>query len=523
MCHVTGEKRQPMHPIPAIPAIPVRRTVRSHFGSSHFCYTADRHLIRAAAMWPWHVAMQVSWMQAAMQADFEMAWQYYDQTEHDGPQFEEEENDYYTGHDGFQDIDIAADLLLKADEGLSVVANAIRLAECLQVPLADISDTFTDIKNTPADYHQHYQGDDLELRAANALKQVDELLRQQTGLEAPPLPLGALAELKALQRHAQDVAVLLCSRFIDQSTLHTRHIPPELLSRLNTSFSATSLTDHTLRSRLGNSKTKMFQPGVSYKRTPGERRKAKRDNQRNRAEAADLDDHASPTEARNPAASSSAASSSAASPDFAAGGPTAAASSGDSWEIPSTRLLAPPGLVLPSAPQAAQIDIALELVHYANKGLALIGEINHDDSFCADLAFVKETFTVLRTTPAYCHSVPRGDDLENRTAIALLHINEVLQRRGRGPSLPESPLQKQLRLLQRYAHDLVVLACCRFIPQTILQNKGIPSDLRERLRIAFGSIPSDLRARWKGALEMQEGSSLFSRLTQSKNHVLNLA
>ena len=449
-----------------------------------------------------------------MQADFDEAWQPHDYTEHDGPQFED---------DGLQDIDIAADLLRMADAGLSVVANAIRLAECLQVPLADISDTFTDIKNTPAYYHQHYQGDDLELRAANALKQVDELLRQQTGLEAPPLPLGALAELKALQRHAQDVAVLLCSRFIDQRILHTRHIPPELLRRLNTSFSATSLTDHTLRSRLGNSKTKMFQPGVSYKRTPGERRKAKRHNERNRAEAADLDDHASPTEARNPAASSSAASSSAASPDFAAGGPTAAASSWDSWEIPSTRLLAPPGLVLPSAPQAAQIDIALELVHYANKGLALIGEINHDDSFCADLAFVKETFMVLRTTPAYCHSVPRGDDLENRTAIALLHINEVLQRRGRGPSLPESPLQKQLRLLQRYAHDLVVLACCRFIPQTILQNKGIPSDLRERLRIAFGSIPSDLRARWKGALEMQEGSSLFSRLTQSKNHVLNLA
>ena len=449
----------------------------------------------------------MTWMQAAMQAD-------------------------YTGHEALQaytgqeiDIDIAAELLHIADEGLAVVANAVHLADCLllRVQLADISDTFADIKTTPADYHQHPRGDYLELRAANALKQVDELLRQQTALEAPPLPPAAIAELKVLQRHAQDVAVLLCSRFIDQRILHTRHIPPELLSRLNTSFSATSLTDHTLRSRLGNSKTKMFQPGVSHKRTPGERRKAKRHNERNRAEAADLDDHASPTEARNPAASSSAASSSAASPDFAAGGPTAAASSGDSWEIPSTRLLAPPGLVLPSAPQAAQIDIALELVHYANKGLALIGEINHDDSFCADLAFVKETFTVLRTTPAYCHSVPRGDDLENRTAIALLHINEVLQRRGRGPSLPESPLQKQLRLLQRYAHDLVVLACCRFIPQTILQNKGIPSDLRERLRIAFGSIPSDLRARWKGALELQEGSSLFARLTQSKNHVLNLA
>jgi hypothetical protein len=486
-------------------------------------------------MWHWvQVAQQAAWRQAlraAMQADFEEAWQpyepydytdYTDYTEQDGPQFEDEEDDDVTGHDGSQDIDIAAVLLCTADEGLSAVANAIRLAECLQVPLADISDTFTDIKNTPADHHQHSRGDDLELRAANALKQVDELLilRQQTGLEAPPLPLGplgALAELKAVQRHAQDVAVLLCSRFIDQRTLHTRHIPPELLRRLNTSFTATSLTDPSLRSRLGNSKTKMFQPGVSYKRTPGERRKAKRENQRNRVEAAyldyldlDLDDHASPTEAWNPAASSSAPSSSAASPDFAAGGPTAAASS---WEIPST--MAPP--------QAAKIDIALELVYYDSKGLALIEEINHDDSFWADLAFVKETFLVLRTTPAYCHSVPRGDDLEKRAAMALLHVNELLQRPGRGPSLPESPVQKQLRMLQRFAHDLVVLACCRFFPQTILQNKGIPSALRERLRSAFGSIPSDLRARWKGALEMEEGRPLFSSLTRSKNHLWNLA
>ena len=58
-----------------------------------------------------------------------------------------------------------------------------------------------------------------------------------------------------------------------------------------------------------------------------------------------------------------------------------------------------------------------------------------------------------------------------------------------------------------------------FLPQTILQNKGIPSALRERLRSAFGSIPSDLRVHWKGALELEEGSPLFSSLKQSKNHI----
>ena len=55
----------------------------------------------------------MTWMQAAMQAD-------------------------YTGHEALQaytgqeiDIDIAAELLHIADEGLAVVANAVHLADCL--------------------------------------------------------------------------------------------------------------------------------------------------------------------------------------------------------------------------------------------------------------------------------------------------------------------------------------------------------------------------------------------------------
>ena len=419
----------------------------------------------------------------------------------------------YTGHEALQaytgqeiDIDIAAELLHIADEGLAVVANAVHLADCLllRVQLGDISDTFADIKTTPADYHQHYRGDYLELRAANALKQVDELLRQQTALEAPPLPPAAIAELKVLQRHAQDVAVLLCGRFIDQRILRTRHIPAEMLHRLNTSFTATSLADVTLRSRLGNSKTKVFQPGVSYgpgKRNRGDRRTAKKHNQRNRAEAADLDDHASPTEARNPAASSSAASPSAAAMVLVA----AAASSS------STRLSAPPGpamilvaprFVAPTQEELHEIDIAAEIVRVASEGLAVIDVLRQarrqSNSFssadAADLASVKETFLVLRCTPAYCHShsvPPRCDDLERRVAAALLQVEELLRRHApvQKKQLRLGLLQQQhvhdLRLLQTHVHDLAVLACCRFMPQTILQTKGIASDLRTRLDTAF--------------------------------------
>ena len=452
----------------------------------------------------------MTWMQAAMQADYtgHEALQAY--TGHDSPQEFEFEDDEYAHEDedyGFQeiDIDIAAELLHIADEGLAVVANAVHLADCLllRVQLGDISDTFADIKTTPADYHQHYRGDYLELRAANALKQVDELLRQQTALEAPPLPPAAIAELKVLQRHAQDVAVLLCGRFIDQRILRTRRIPAEMLHRLNTSFTATSLADVTLRSRLGNSKTKVFQPGVSYgpgKRTRGDRRTAKKHNQRNRAEAADLDDHASPTEARNPAASSSAASPSAAAMVLVA----AAASSS------STRLSAPPGpamilvaprFVVPTQKELHEIDIAAEIVRVASEGLAVIDVLRQarrqSNSFsadAADLASVKETFLVLRCTPAYCHShsvPPRCDDLERRVAAALLQVEELLRRHApvQKKQLRLGLLQQQhvhdLRLLQTHVHDLAVLACCRFMPQTILQTKGIPSDLRTRLDTAF--------------------------------------
>ena len=155
----------------------------------------------------------MTWMQAAMQAD-------------------------YTGHEALQaytgqeiDIDIAAELLHIADEGLAVVANAVHLADCLllRVQLGDISDTFADIKTTPADYHQHPRGDYLELRAANALKQVDELLRQQTALEAPPLPPAAIAELKLLQRHAQDVAVQQVHRPDDLAfQTHPSKVAPQI-------------------------------------------------------------------------------------------------------------------------------------------------------------------------------------------------------------------------------------------------------------------------------------------------------
>jgi hypothetical protein len=166
--------------------------------------------------------------------------------------------------DGFLDIDIAAELLRLASWGLSSVQKATCLAECLQLQLASVSHTLTYLMNMPAHYHQHPGWDDLELRAARALIEVDTLLQNQTVRTAPPLPPAAVDELKLLQRHAQDIAVMACSRFINQATLQSRRIPTELLSRLQAVFTYTELQNDDLWARLGNSKYHVFTEGSHF-------------------------------------------------------------------------------------------------------------------------------------------------------------------------------------------------------------------------------------------------------------------
>jgi hypothetical protein len=170
---------------------------------------------------------------------------------------------------GLSTIDIAAELMRLACTGLSAIDAATSLAEGLRMELANVGLTFTCFKTTPADHHKISRGDDLELRAASALREVDEILRQQAAREAPPLPRAAVEELKMVQRHAQDLAVLACSRFIDQMILQKKGIPAVLYARLQSAFTAAALADDALWSRLGSSKYHVFTQGLSF----GERRK----------------------------------------------------------------------------------------------------------------------------------------------------------------------------------------------------------------------------------------------------------
>ena len=203
-------------------------------------------------------AMQIAWMQGRCEAmTDDMSWPHAFNVEGEVP-------DENKRQDGFLDIDIAAELLRLASWGLSSVQKATCLAECLQLQLASVSHTLTYLMNMPAHYHQHPGWDDLELRAARALIEVDTLLQNQTVRTAPPLPPAAVDELKLLQRHAQDIAVMACSRFINQATLQSRRIPSELLSRLQAVFTYTELQNDDLWARLGNSKYHVFTEGSHF-------------------------------------------------------------------------------------------------------------------------------------------------------------------------------------------------------------------------------------------------------------------
>jgi len=151
-------------------------------------------------------------------------------------------------------VDIAAEIQRMASEGVAIIAGA----EFLQVQLAHTSNTLAFMPTV------HLPGDGLELRAALALQEVDDLLLlSQTAQAAPALPPAAvMQQLKALQRHAQDVVVLVHSRYINQNILQCRGIPTELLRCLEATYGTGLFKDDSLWSRLGNSKYHIFGNGV---------------------------------------------------------------------------------------------------------------------------------------------------------------------------------------------------------------------------------------------------------------------
>ena len=107
-------------------------------------------------------------------------------------------------------LDIGAELLDRASEGLSLIESLSSWAN-----LDYTRNVLVYIQMMPFYYHEYWQGDDLECCAAVALGHVTELIKT-----APTeLPGPTMAALKSLQRHMQDVVLLACARFMDQTTI----------------------------------------------------------------------------------------------------------------------------------------------------------------------------------------------------------------------------------------------------------------------------------------------------------------
>jgi len=181
------------------------------------------------------------------------------------PEFERPEVDI-AGEAELHEVDIAGELSRKSSQGLMELEKAVLAADGLQGQLATVKHTFEYVLDT-MQFTQHRavrQLDDLELRTARALSDIDELFRQQEAQEAPALPAVALEHTKLVQKIACDVAVLACSRFISHTILQSKGIKPELLSRLEAAFGHAALQDDGLWSRIGNSKYHIFTNGVRF-------------------------------------------------------------------------------------------------------------------------------------------------------------------------------------------------------------------------------------------------------------------
>ena len=165
----------------------------------------------------------------------------------------------------FQEVDIGGKLVDLAFKGMWILE--MRLdgpSGRFESQLSLVRHTLQGLEKMPASYHTHpiAKTDEFEQRAANSVKEIDEVLLLAVALPAAEFPptKRLIENLQILQRLAQDVSMLLCSRFVDQITLQAKGIPTLLLVQLTKAYTSISLQDDALWSRLGNSKYHIFTP-----------------------------------------------------------------------------------------------------------------------------------------------------------------------------------------------------------------------------------------------------------------------
>jgi len=164
-----------------------------------------------------------------------------------------------TQEDGWQ----TDKLLEAAQSALGVLDRATKASPAggLRAQLAGVKASFEHVCMVAADFRCEAGDDgDLEGRCARALLEIEAVLSQQ---QIPPLPTTALADLKVLQRHARDVVMAGCGRYLSEQDLMSKGMAPALRDRLVSAFPAGALDDDDLKSRLGNAKWQVFTYGMT--------------------------------------------------------------------------------------------------------------------------------------------------------------------------------------------------------------------------------------------------------------------
>ena len=172
-------------------------------------------------------------------------------------------------------IDTAVELVHTASSGLSLLGSA---TQDLQERFAHVKECLYMVIKSTEQSNARCENQFLEIRAARCLSHIDTVLRQMRKMEAPPLHPDAMAHLRSLQQHMQDIVVLLCSRFMDQALLQKRGMPQVLISRLEAAFTIEGIQDNLLWCRLGDSKSHIFRKEMRSQpyRIPRRRGRARR-------------------------------------------------------------------------------------------------------------------------------------------------------------------------------------------------------------------------------------------------------
>jgi len=134
-----------------------------------------------------------------------------------------------------------------------------------------------------------------------------------------------------------------------------------------------------------------------------------------------------------------------------------------------------------------EVDIGAYLSYESTEALVLMPLLEKEAStnrWVLQLQAVKACLEEIQETTSH----QPGDYIEARSGRSYLMIHQQLKSivAGEAPPAQKAYYVDEVKSLHRRLQDIVVLACCRFMNQKILQEQGLPCELKCRLSAAVG-------------------------------------